>query len=207
MKLKYYGCFIFLILTGWALTSAQPSQEEKSNPDIKMSSEDSIRVNNNDSVAILLDEQEKLKADSCLLHLLQLKIDSINREIVSKRDSLKKLVSEGKDTVRYRAQLCVNDAYYFLQIPYTAENMEIALAALEEAKGTPIYSEYRHKVDLLKTYQQDSREVEALKKKLATMSVNEIDSLPIVKKYSLHPDTYLGKEIQQIKNPSNPPLQ
>lgn len=197
MKLKYYGCFIFLILTGWALTSAQPSQEEKSNPDIKMSSEDSIRVNNNDSVAILLDEQEKLKA----------KIDSINREIVSKRDSLKKLVSEGNDTVRYRAKLCVNDACYFLQIPYTAENMEIALAALEEAKGTPIYSEYQHKVDLLKTYQQDSREVEALKKKLATMSVNEIDSLPIVKKYSLYPNTYLGKEIQQIKNPSNLPQQ
>ena len=208
MKLKYYGCFIFLILTGWALTSAQPSQEEKSNPDIKMSSEDSIRVNNNDSVAILFqtykDDQEKLKEDSCLL---QLKIDSINREIVSKRDSLKKLVSEGNDTVRYRAKLCVNDACYFLQIPYTAENMEIALAALEEAKGTPIYSEYQHKVDLLKTYQQDSREVEALKKKLATMSVNEIDSLPIVKKYSLDPDTYLGKEIQQIKNPSNLPLQ
>lgn len=153
MKLKYYGCFIFLILTGWALTSAQPSQEEKSNPDIKMSPEGSILVNNNDSVAILKDDQEKLKNDSCSW---QLKIDSINREIVSKRDTLKKLETCGNKKTDSLVILCLDAAEYLLQLPYNQDNLEIVEAALKQTESTKIYSERKQHIHrLLNNYQTE----------------------------------------------------
>lgn len=73
---------------------------------------------------------------------------------------------EINDTTIARAKLCIADAAYFLELPYSPQNVEVAIATYENTKDvTEIYNGNLWILDLLNRYKTDTQEFNAFLKR------------------------------------------